>query len=249
MALLEVCCYSVACAHTAQQAGADRIELCSAPSEGGLTPSWGMLQTARREIMIPVHPIIRPRGGDFCYDDHEFSVMLADIQAVRSLGFPGIVTGILDADGQVDLARMDQVMAAAGEMAVTFHRAFDMCRDPYLAFEQLGRLGVARILTSGQQASAEKGIALLTELKSRSCVPTIMAGSGVRPENISLFIQQGIEEVHSSAGEYVASPMRYRHTGVSMSSDADADEFRRYRVSSASVTAMKRLLARQTLEN
>ena len=244
MALLEICCYSVACAHTAQKAGADRIELCSAPSEGGLTPSWGMLQAARREITIPVHPIIRPRGGDFCYDDEEFSVMLADIQAARALGFPGIVIGILDPDGQVDLARMDQVMAAAGEMAVTFHRAFDMCCDPYLAFEQLGRLGVARILTSGQQASAEKGLQLITELKAHSGVPIIMAGAGVRASNLERFLNAGVEELHSSAGKWIPSPMRYRNTGLSMSTDAEADEYSRYGVDGESVAVMKSIIER-----
>jgi len=89
MALLEICCYSVECAVTAQKHGADRIELCAAPKEGGLTPSYGVLKSARREVTIPVHPIIRPRGGDFCYTADEFAAMLEDIAAVRDLGFPG----------------------------------------------------------------------------------------------------------------------------------------------------------------
>lgn len=129
MALLEICCYSVECAVTAQRKGADRIEPCAAPKEGGLTPSYGVLTSARKAVTLPVHPIIRPRGGDFCYTSGEFSAMLEDIALVRDLGFPGLVTGLLDEDGEVDLPRMRQVMDAAKGMAVTFHRAFDMCKN------------------------------------------------------------------------------------------------------------------------
>jgi len=114
MALLEVCCYSMECAREAQEKGADRIELCAAPLEGGLTPSVGVLKSARQQVSIPVHPIIRPRGGDFCYTDGEFAAMLDDVHTVRELGFPGLVIGILDADGKVDMPRMRQVMTAAG---------------------------------------------------------------------------------------------------------------------------------------
>ncbi|MEY8709562.1 copper homeostasis protein CutC [Mangrovibacter phragmitis] len=243
MALLEICCYSLDCAMVAQRSGADRIELCSAPAEGGLTPSAGLLRAVRRLVSLPVHPIVRPRGGDFCYDAHSFDIMLDDISLMRDAGFPGIVTGVLTEDGQVDLQRMSRVMSAAGSMAVTFHRAFDVCRSPQQALCQLGELGVARILTSGQAASAEKGITLLRELIGIAGTPIIMAGAGVRPSNIRLFVESGIQELHSSAGEYVPSVMRYRHQGVSMSADPDADEFRRYRVSASAVTEMKTILS------
>ncbi len=106
MALLEICCYSMECALTAQRNGADRIELCAAPKEGGLTPSFGVLRSVREHITIPVHPIIRPRGGDFYYTDGEFAAMLEDIRLVRELGFPGLVTGVLTVDGDVDMSRM-----------------------------------------------------------------------------------------------------------------------------------------------
>jgi copper homeostasis protein CutC len=108
MTLLEVCCYSMACAQEAQRCGADRIELCAAPHEGGLTPSLGVLKTVRETVTIPVHPIIRPRGGDFCYTESEFAAMLDDVATVRELGFPGVVIGVLDVDGQVDSARMQK---------------------------------------------------------------------------------------------------------------------------------------------
>ncbi|MFW0856375.1 copper homeostasis protein CutC [Cronobacter dublinensis] len=239
MPLLEICCYSLACAVTAQEAGADRIELCSAVNEGGLTPSAGVLKGARAQLTLPVHPIVRPRGGDFCYRADEFATMLDDIAFIRELGFAGLVTGVLHEDGEVDIARMRKIMRAADGMAVTFHRAFDMCASPLKALEELTDLGVARILTSGQQATAEKGISLITELKRQSRAPIIMAGAGVRLSNLDLFLAHGIDELHSSAGIHIASPMRYRNTGVSMSSDASADEYARYQMDGNAVAAMK----------
>lgn len=245
MTLLEVCCYSMECAQEAQRSGADRIELCAAPQEGGLTPSLGVLKSVRDTVTIPVHPIIRPRGGDFCYTAGEFAAMLDDVIAIRELGFPGLVIGILDADGQIDTTRMEKIMAAAGTLAVTFHRAFDMCADPRQACSELSELGIKRILTSGQQASAEKGISLIRELISRSDTPIIMAGAGVRAANLSVFLQAGVKEVHSSAGQWLPSPMRFRNPGLSMSTDADADEYLRYAVNGEAVAEMKRIITAQ----
>ena len=242
MTLLEICCYSVEDALIAAQHGADRIEFCAAPKEGGLTPSFGALQAVREAVTIPVHPIVRPRGGDFCYRDDEFQVLLADIARVRELGFPGVVTGVLNEDGEVDVARMAQIMRAAEGMAVTFHRAFDMCANPHQAIEILAQSGVARILTSGQQATAEKGVSLITELNALPGVPIIMAGAGVRPDNLELFLRAGVKEVHSSAGRWTASPMRYRNSGLSMSSDTSADEYARYGVDKEAVAEMKALI-------
>lgn len=242
MALLEICCYGIDCALTAEQAGADRIELCAAPNEGGLTPSAGVLRKVKQLVSIPVHPIIRPRGGDFCYSDLEFATMLEDIAFVRELGYPGLVIGMLDAGGHIDLPRMKQVMDASSGMAVTFHRAFDMCHNPIQALDQLTELGVARILTSGQQLNAELGLSLLGELKQHSRAPIIMAGAGVRLSNLQKFVDKGIDEMHSSAGQSVPSVMRYRKAGVSMSADAEANEFNRYCVDGDVVAAMKAVL-------
>lgn len=243
MALLEVCCYSIECAREAQRRGADRIELCAAPLEGGLTPSAGVLALARREITIPVHPIIRPRGGDFCYTEGEFAAMLDDVSAVRELGFPGLVIGVLDADGGVDMPRMRQIMVAAGALAVTFHRAFDMCADPLQAFDNLAQLGVARVLTSGQQPTAEKGLSLIRELISRGDAPSVIAGAGIRASNLTQFLAAGVKEVHSSAGQWLPSAMRYRNPGLSMSTDPDADEYARYAVNGDAVAEMKAIIA------
>ncbi|WP_058911107.1 copper homeostasis protein CutC [Entomohabitans teleogrylli] len=244
MALLEICCYGLDAALTAEQFGADRIELCSAPAEGGLTPSLGVLKKVTERVSIPVHPIVRPRGGDFCYSANEFQTMLDDIDTVRDLGFPGLVVGVLDEDGNIDVARMGQLMARCGGLQVTFHRAFDMCRDPFQAVDQLADLGVARILTSGQQQTAEQGLRLITELKAHCGAPIIMAGAGVRLANLGRFIAQGVEELHSSAGCLAPSPMRYRKSGVSMSADTGADEFSRYCVDGPTVAAMKAMLSR-----
>lgn len=248
MALLEICCYSVDCACLAIQAGADRIELCAAVKEGGLTPSAGMLQQATG-LPLPVHPIVRPRGGDFCYSQGEFNSMLRDIAYLRELGFPGLVTGLLCDDGTVDRLRMGQVMKAAGNMTLTFHRAFDMCCDPWLALEQLGDLGVARILTSGQQQTAEQGLELISELQAYSRGVVIMAGAGIRPNNIARFVAAGIGELHSSAGGLVPSVMGYRQAGVSMSADPNADEYSNYQVNPITVSALKAALAVNNMDD
>ena len=231
------------CALEAQRCGADRIELCAAPQEGGLTPSLGVLRSVRNNISIPVHPIIRPRGGDFCYTDGEFAAMLDDVATVRDLGFAGLVIGVLDADGQVDIPRMQKIMAAAGPLAVTFHRAFDMCAAPRQAWHSLAELGVARILTSGQRPTAEQGLAKIMELIALGDTPIIMAGAGVRAANLQKFLQAGLKEVHSSAGQWLPSPMRFRNPGLSMSTDADADEYCRYAVNGEAVAEMKQIIS------
>lgn len=239
MLTLEVCCYGVDCALTAENAGADRIELCASPAEGGLTPSAGALHRVREQVRIPVHPIVRPRGGDFCYSVNEFEQMKSDIALLRELQFPGLVLGLLDADGHIDLPRMQQLMALCEGMAVTFHRAFDLCHSPLIALEQLTDLGVTRILTSGQQQSAESGLALLRELNQLTRGPKIMAGAGVRLSNLQKFIDGGLTELHSSASQRVASTMRYRKAGVSMCSETENDEFSRTIVDGDMVAAMK----------
>ena len=244
MALLEICSYSMECALTAQQNGADRVELCAAPKEGGLTPSLGVLKSVRQRVTIPVHPIIRPRGGDFCYSDGEFAATLEDVRTVRELGFPGLVTGVLDVDGNVDMPRMEKIMAAAGPLAVTFHRAFDMCANPLNTLNNLAELGIARVLTSGQKSDALQGLSKIMELIAHRDAPIIMAGAGVRAENLHHFLDAGVLEVHSSAGAWQASPMRYRNQGLSMSSDAHADEYSRYVVDGAAVAEMKGIIER-----
>lgn len=243
MVKLEICCYGVECALTAERAGADRIELCAGQQEGGLTPSYGTLALVRERVTIPVHPIIRPRGGDFCYDATEFAVMKRDMAMIRDMGFSGAVVGILDEEGHIDLPRMRELMQEAGDMAITFHRAFDMCVSPMVALRQLTELGIARILTSGQQQSAEAGLPLLKELLQASRGPIIMAGAGVRLTNLHKFQDAGLHELHSSAGRTEPSAMRYRKAGVTMCSDSEFDEFSHYCVDGEVVEAMKTALS------
>lgn len=159
---------------------------------GGLTPSLGVLKSVRQRVTIPVHPIIRPRGGDFCYSDGEFAAILEDVRTVRELGFPGLVTGVLDVDGNVDMPRMEKIMAAAGPLAVTFHRAFDMCANPLNTLNNLTELGIARVLTSGQKSDALQGLSKIMELIAHRDAPIIMAGAGVRAENLHHFLDAGV---------------------------------------------------------
>lgn len=242
MRLLEICCYSPECAWHAAQAGADRIELCASVKEGGITPSYGTLKLVASQLSVPVHPIVRPRAGDFCYQRREFAAILQDIALIRDLGFPGFVTGLLLEDGSIDLLRMRQIMQAAGGLAVTFHRAFDLCREPMQALTQLTDLGVSRILTSGQQPVALQGLELLIRLTQQSRGPIIMAGAGVRYDNIRQFMAAGIRELHSSAGSWQPSPMYYRHPAISLSADTKADEYQRYQLDMDSVRKMKQVL-------
>ncbi|MFI0489217.1 MAG: copper homeostasis protein CutC [Yersinia sp. (in: enterobacteria)] len=244
MTILEICCYNVDCAQVAEKAGADRIELCCDQFEGGLTPSVGALMQARETVTIPVHPIVRPRGGDFCYSDNDFAIIKNDIAWIRDLGFAGVVVGILDIDGHIDIPRMREIMSLSGSLAVTFHRAFDMCQYPMVALQQLAELNVARILTSGQQQNAELGLSLLKDLvaATQRGGPVIMAGAGVRLSNMQKFIDAGIRELHSSAGCNVPSTMKYRKAGVTMCAESDLDEFAHYCVDGELVEAMKSLL-------
>lgn len=185
-----------------------------------------------------------PTGGDFCYSDGEFAAILEDVRTVRELGFPGLVTGVLDVDGNVDMPRMEKIMAAAGPLAVTFHRAFDMCANPLNTLNNLAELGITRVLTSGQKSDALQGLSKIMELIAHGDAPIIMAGAGIRAENLHHFLDAGVLEVHSSAGAWQASPMRYRNQGLSMSSDAHADEYSRYVVDGAAVAEMKGIIER-----
>lgn len=214
------------------------------PKRGGLTPSLGVLKSVRQRVTIPVHPIIRPRGGDFCYSDGEFAAILEDVRTVRELGFPGLVTGVLDVDGNVDMPRMEKIMAAAGPLAVTFHRAFDMCANPLNTLNNLAELGVARVLTSGQKSDALQGLSKIMELIAHGDAPIIMAGAGSPCRKPAPLPRCRVLEVHSSAGAWQASPMRYRNQGLSMSSDAHADEYSRYVVDGAAVAEMKGIIER-----
>ncbi|EAR02245.1 copper homeostasis protein CutC [Maribacter sp. HTCC2170] len=200
--LVEVCSNSLESALNAQKAGADRIELCSELSVGGITPSYGLLKSVKEHIEIPVHVLIRPRSGDFTFSDLEFNLMKKNIELCVDLGFDGIVSGILHADFTLDVERTKILIDMARDLKFTFHRAFDWVADPMLTMEQLQTLGVDYILTSGQQNSALTGLELLTEINKVGTTCSIMPGGGIKEENVHHFKNKGFNVIHLTGGKY-----------------------------------------------
>jgi copper homeostasis protein len=195
--------------------GADRIELCANLAEGGTTPSYAHIKKCREAFEVLLYPIIRPRGGDFLYTKDEFEIMKADIRLCKELGCDGVVIGLLNMDGAMDITRMAQLAELAYPMGVTCHRAFDRCKDPFVALEELIEIGCERILTSGQKPSvADAGaaafIAELNKLAGGRII--LMPGSGVRKDNIKWLAEQtGCTEFHSSLRSKIKSPMQFVH--------------------------------------
>jgi copper homeostasis protein len=210
--LLEIAANSAASALAAQDGGADRVALCASLGEGGLTPSYATITIARERLLIPLYGLIRPRAGDFLYDDLELETMRRDVEACARLGCDGVVIGALDADGNVALNACRDLIYAARGLGVTFHRAFDLARDPYRALEEIVALGCERVLTSGQRASAIEGAALIRDLVAAAGERiTVMPGAGVDADNIAkLRTATGAHEFHASAKRNIASAMRYR---------------------------------------
>jgi len=226
--LIEICVEGIDGLVAAQVAGADRVELCAALVEGGLTPSIGTVRAALAVATIPFHVIVRPRGGDFLYSDLEHRSMLDDVAALRDAGVAGIVIGCLRADGTVDEERMTALTEAAGPLAVTCHRAFDMTRDPLEALEALIRCGVDRVLTSGQRDSAIEGADLLADLVERAGNRIIVMGCGALDADNIRNIQRhtGLSEMHFAALRDVPSGMLYRNAHVGMGGSNLEREYR-----------------------
>lgn len=201
--VLEICANSFESAMAAQKAGAHRIELCSELSVGGITPSFGLLERVLSEITIPVYVLIRPRSGNFTYSKYEVDVMLKDIKQCAKLGVTGIVSGALTVSNDIDVEVTQQLLKASGGMDFTFHRAFDWCQNPFEALKILEDLGIQRVLSSGQQATAFEGIELLKELKSLSKSIQIMPGGGINIKNVLAFKEAGFNEIHCSASEKI----------------------------------------------
>jgi copper homeostasis protein len=236
--LLEIAAGSLASALAAQEGGADRVELCSSLAEGGITPSHGMLAVVRDRVRIPVYVLIRPRNGDFLYDDAEFEIMRRDIETCAQLGFDGVVIGALDADGVVD-PRCRELVAAAGKLGVTFHRAIDASADLGQALEHIVALGCERVLTSGGAASALAGADAIAGLVTQAAGRiAILAGAGIRAQNLAEVARlTRAQEFHGSAKAAHRSAMRYLNPALQgLSPDTE-----RTRVEE--VRAMKRELA------
>lgn len=225
---IEICANSVASCLEAQKGGAYRVELCAGIPEGGTTPSYGEIAVARELLNIKLNIIIRPRGGDFLYSDVEHKTMLHDIEIAKKLGVDGVVIGCLKADGTIDMERNRELIAAAEGMSVTFHRAFDMCKNPFESLEQIIALGCDRLLTSGQQPTAIEGISLLSQLVEKAGDRIIiMPGSGVNEDNIAILADETkAKEFHFSAREPIDSKMEYRNPDLKMGGAVvEIDEF------------------------
>jgi copper homeostasis protein len=206
--LLEICCGSIDDAIEAEKGGADRVELCSALFLGGLTPSVGTLQEAKRRLKIPIMVMVRPRSGGFCYTEAEMATMERDAEAAIENGADGVVFGILQSDGRIDLARCGRIRQLIGKRQAVFHRAFDVTPDPLEALEQLVDLNMTRILTSGQKESVPEGVELITRLIERAGDRIeILPGGGIQLWNAKEVIERtGCRQVHLTAAGTVFDP-------------------------------------------
>lgn len=214
---VEVCAYSLESCVAAQEAGADRVELCTAMYDGGTTPPAGMIQLARELLHIRLYVMIRPRGGDFLYSDLEYRQMKQDLLYAKSCGVNGVVIGLLKENGEIDVERTLELVGLAAPLQVTFHRAFDMAADPFRALEGVIRSGCHRILTSGQRNTAVEGMDMLRALSERNKGRIqLMAGSGVNRENALLLAATGIDALHLSGKNSRDSRMEYRNPQVFM---------------------------------
>jgi copper homeostasis protein len=244
MLVYEICIESIAGVRAAVEAGAGRVELCAALLEGGVTPSIGMVRqaVAAADARLNVHVIVRPRGGDFLYREDELAVMLADISAIKRAGAAGVVIGALDADGRIDEARVARLIAAARPLSVTFHRAFDVSRDPFAGLEALIRLGVDRLLTSGQAPSVLEGAPLIRQLIARASGRiVIMPGGDITHRNAArIAAETGAGEFHFTAFAPAPSSMRWRNEAVFMGGALRPPEYDR---ADTTTDAIRRVVA------
>ena len=226
--LLEVCVDSLESALAAQSGGADRLELCANLLIGGTSPSPALIEVVLAAVTIPVNVLLRPRFGDFCFTDAEKRILIREVETCRDLGVHGVVLGALLPDGRLDRDHLAQCIEAGGpNLSHTLHRAFDLCRDPFEGLEDAVALGFDTILTSGQQAKAIEGAALLGRLVEKAAGRIqILAGSGVGPGCLEALARTGVRQFHFSAKRPAESPMVFRRTGVPMGLPL-ADEYLR----------------------
>lgn len=226
--ICEVVVYNIDSALRAQEGGADRIELCDNPAEGGTTPSFGVIEQVRQNISMDVFVMLRPRGGDFCYSNYEFHTMKRDLSQCQRLSVDGLVFGILTEDGRIDKRRCKELIAKARPLKVTCHRAFDMTRDPFEALEDCIEVGFDRILTSGQRPKAIEGAELIAKLvKKADGRIAIMAGSGVNENTVTEIVKTtAVNEIHFSATAFKDSVMQYRNPHITAMGDDAGAEFK-----------------------
>jgi copper homeostasis protein len=240
---LEIVVYNIESALKAQEGGADRIELCDNPGEGGTTPSYGTIELVRQNLSIDVYVMIRPRGGDFCYSSYEFHSMKRDISQCQKLSVDGVVFGILNPDGTIDKKRCKELIAQARPLKITCHRAFDMTRNPFEALEDCIEVGFDRILTAGQRAVASQGAELIRELirKSNGRI-SIMPGSGVNETTVENIVSKsGASELHFSATAFRSSAMVFRNANIEGMGSEEGSEFKLRTVDPERVKKMRGL--------
>ena len=215
---LEIAVHTIQSAVAAQNGGATRVELFSNPLEGGVTPSPGTIGAVRDKLTVELHVMIRPRGGDFHYDEMEFTAMREDIAQARRFGANGVVFGIVNLDGTIDRERTRELVESSRGMSVTFHRAFDVCQNLPNALETLISCGVDRILTSGGEATALEGCSAIANLVIQGANRiAVMAGGGISPENAREIVEKtGVREIHAGLRSIVPSPMRFRNERIAL---------------------------------
>jgi copper homeostasis protein len=245
--LIEVCVDSVASALAAERGGAARAEVCSNLLEGGVTPSAGLIEQVRARTSIGMHVMIRPRGGDFCYSPEEFETMRSDIIAAKKLGADGVVFGILDANGNVDIERTRQLVELARPLRVTFHRAFDVSADLFRALEDVCATGADRLLTSGGKNTACEAVERIAQLveAARGRI-TIMACGGIKHNNAASIIEHtGVREIHVGLRSPVVSPVPHRNPRISLGTERQGQNFedQRFQVREEDVLSLHRAVA------
>ena len=211
----------------AEAGGAGRLELCSGLAEGGVTPSAGLIESVRERVRLPLFVLIRPRGGDFLYDAGEFEVMRRDVTTAGLLGADGVVLGVLQPNGMVDVDRTAALIEAARPLDVTFHRAFDFTPNAAEALDRLMALGIDRVLTSGQAARALDGVATIAGVVQRAAGRIgVVAGGGIRPDNVKAVVQgSGVSEIHLRGSGLVQSGMEFRRAGVALNRLQETGEY------------------------
>jgi copper homeostasis protein len=225
---IEVVAYNLHSVAAAIRAGADRVELCASPDEGGTTPAYGIIAQARKLCPLDLYVMIRPRGGDFLYSSYEYNAMMQDIGQCQRLSVDGLVFGILLENGSIDIERCKALIEKAKPLKTTCHRAFDMTRDPFQALEDCIAVGFDRILTSGQMQSVEDGSELIAKLiRQADGRIKIMPGSGINDKNATRIIEAtGAKEVHLSAGTFINSGMIYLNQEIQSMGNATASEYK-----------------------
>ena len=243
--ILEVCIDSVESAIAAERGGARRVELCSDLLEGGITPGAGLIAQVRKHKAINLFVMIRPRGGDFCYSELEFEVMREEIRQAQRLGADGVVLGLLNNEGCVDIVRTRELVELARPLPVTFHRAIDMTPDVEVAVEQVIATGATRILTSGGASDATRGMSQISKMiENANGRIGVMPGGGVSIKTIAKIARAtGAIEFHSSVRSTIPSPVRFRKEGIAMG-NLRGKEFVRHEVREANVRALVDMLDR-----